>query len=197
MTMTDKERAQAYLKLADKTTGDEWFVSQGNVVSRDSYKLIALRGLQKEDTKFIAASRSEGPYFAQKYLEQLDEIAKIAAMTDDLHREIERLRKIEKAVMAVVRADSTDDIEEQIGKLEQTMNGNFDFNPSEYAKGFLIAEVERLKSENQQFREAMAWYADITNYHIDNVTGRDMQLSEVVRDAGDYARQVLEGVKGE
>ena len=123
MTTTDKERAQAYLKLADKATGGEW----QNVVSRDSYKIIALRGLQTEDTKFIAASRTEGVYFAREWL--------------DAQAEIERLRKIEKAAIAVVNAESGEDIENEVGKLEQVMNGNFEFNDSTVRKSEVVRDA--------------------------------------------------------
>jgi hypothetical protein len=57
--MTDRERAQAYLDKVNQNTTDPWEVA-------------TLPGIHK----------SEGPYFAQRYLEALDVLERIANLPE-------------------------------------------------------------------------------------------------------------------
>ena len=102
--------------------------------------------------------------------------------------EIERLRKIEKAAIAVVNAESGEDIEDAVGKLESVMNGDWDFNPTEYAEGFLTSEVERL-------RGAIEKNANWNSVEVDE-EGSEAALVSKVMEMRSIARQALEGVNG-
>ena len=88
MTMTDKERAQAYLELAGFATEGPWREGHGageyrRVNSR--HDTVAECGWSDDNANFIAASRIEGPYFAQKFLDALDEIERLRKL--DLYLE--------------------------------------------------------------------------------------------------------------
>ena len=146
---------------------------EGGVTDKQrATKLIDM--LEGEKTDVLLNEHSYGRYaydVAKKFLEQDAEIA--------------RLRKIEKAAIAVVNAESGEDIEDAVGMLESVMNGDWDFNPTEYAVGFLTSEVERL-------RGAIEKIANWNSVEVDE-KGSEVALVNKVMDMRSIARQALEG----
>jgi hypothetical protein len=88
--MTDiRERAQAYLELASKATEGPWDYDRGGgdcpamvyQVSDEIYPDEIARELLEADAEFIAVSRTEGPWLAERLLEALDVLERIAYHT--------------------------------------------------------------------------------------------------------------------
>lgn len=96
MTMTDKVRAQRYLELAGKVIEGPWVEEHEDgthrrVWSTQTNGLIADCGWLNEDSNFIAASRTEGPYFTQKFLETVEEIERLREALERIAIQSERI----------------------------------------------------------------------------------------------------------
>jgi hypothetical protein len=85
-----RERAQAYLELASKATEGPWDYDRGGddcpamvyQVSDEIYPDEIAKELLEVDAQFIAASRTEGVWAAQKLLEALDVLEKYMTCDD-------------------------------------------------------------------------------------------------------------------
>lgn len=101
MEKTTRERAQMLLELASKATGGEWEAKGRNDYSVTSSskngRLQTVIPFHNGDAQFIATSRTEVPYLAQRLIDALDVLEKIvnhplltgnpfheAGMTDEL-----------------------------------------------------------------------------------------------------------------
>lgn len=96
MTKTIRERAQAYLELAGKATEGPWKACITEVVSTATKRSIA-KVIEADDERFIATSRTEGVWAAQKLLEALDE-------NDALKRECALLSKYANFLKTIIRS---------------------------------------------------------------------------------------------